>query len=135
MGHVHEDMMRMTAKKCGIKLTGKLQNFLNCSLEKSKRKKIIKKDHKHSETKGERIHTDIIYTKQESINGYKFWMLTVDQNTKFKWKSFLKRKSDLSNKLIEVIKRLEVMETEFLILYVIILVKTHLLRMIISKTT
>ena len=83
MGHVHEDMMMMTSKKCGIKLTGKLHNFLNCSLVKSKRKKINKKDNTHSETKAERIHTDISYTKQESINGYNFWMLTVDQHTMF----------------------------------------------------
>ena len=135
MGHVHEDMLRMTAKKCGIKLTGKLQNCLNCSLAKSKRKKISKKYHKHSETKGERIHNDISYTKQESINGYKFWMLKIDQHNKFKLKSFLKRKSDLSNKLIDVIKRLEVMETVSGILDVIMLVRTHLLKMILSKTT
>ena len=105
MGHVHEDMMRMTAKKCGIKLTVKLQNCLNCSFPKSKRKKISNKDHTHYETKGESIHTDISYTKQESINGYKFWILTVDQHTKFKWTSFLKRKINLSNKFIYFIKK------------------------------
>lgn len=104
LGHVHEEMMRRTEKVMGIKLVGTLPSCTYCALAKAKKKKISKLDLNKSETKGERISTDISYINQPSLGGAKYWIMVVDQATRMKWSRFVKVKSEMAPIIIEILR-------------------------------
>ena len=49
---------------------------------------------------------DISSVKQRSYGGSKFWCLIINQHTGMKWSIFLKKKSDLADKIIPFLKNL-----------------------------
>jgi len=74
------------------------------SIGKSEKKDPKKTTTRKASEPGERIYVDISYTFEPSMGGSKYWLLVIDQFTKFKWSRFIKKKSDLAINLVEIIK-------------------------------
>ena len=102
-GHPSEATTRSTAKKYGWTLTGDLEKCENCVLSKI-RQRNLNKTTTPSSKKGERLYIDISSIKKRSYGGSKFWVLIVDDFTKMKWSLFLKKKSELSDKVVPFLK-------------------------------
>ena len=86
-------------------LTGNWNKCENCVLAKI-RQRNLQKTAPPTTAKGERLYMDISSVKQRSYGGSKFWCLIVDQHTRMKWSIFLKKKSDLGDKVILFLKNL-----------------------------
>ena len=100
-GHHSEDTLRRTAKKYGIKLTGKLKPCEACRISNAKQKNVPKVSFREPTTKpGELVYIDISSIKSTSYGGNKFWLAFMDDYTEKCWSFFLKKKSDQ----VEVLK-------------------------------
>ncbi len=55
----------------------------------------------------ERISIDISSPKPTSIGGKKHWLLAVDDYSDFSWSYFLKKKSELKDHIVGLIKELK----------------------------
>ena len=105
LGHVSLDTLKRVSKKYNIKLTGELKKCTDCAMGGLKRKKINKQDQSRKKLRiGDRIGIDITYINESSIGGAKYWLMGIEYVTAFKISMFLKRKSDLSEKVIDMIK-------------------------------
>jgi hypothetical protein len=60
-----------------------------------------------SKNPGERFYIDISSIKGESFGGSRFWTFIVDDYTDFCWSYFLKKKSDLKEKVANFIQELK----------------------------
>ena len=107
LGHVPEAKMRKTAKNMGWELVGKLEKCEDCALGKAKRKNLEKETKPRSQTKGERLFIDIAPMKHVSLGGSKYWLIVIDDCTNFVWSYFLKRKSETSKRVRELMKTLQ----------------------------
>ena len=67
-GHAGHHLMDATAKYHKVNLTGKVNNYLSCSLEKIRQKNIPKKNEDKSENPGERMYFDISSMRKPGIN-------------------------------------------------------------------
>jgi hypothetical protein len=56
---------------------------------------------------GEQIYIDISSVKNSSFGGAKYWILMEDEKSHFCWSLFATNKSDLSSKVIPVLKRIK----------------------------
>ena len=56
---------------------------------------------------GERLAFDVSSIKSRSYGGAKFWLLVMDDCTGFIWSHFLKHKSQVKDKMVELIKHLK----------------------------
>ena len=106
MGHTNEESLRLTAKARGLKLSGKLESCESCHLSKAKKKDAPKTSESQSETPGERLMLDSSSSKQKSFGGRDTWLLVMDQATRRNWSYFLKAKSDIPDKAMELLKKL-----------------------------
>ena len=104
LGHVCEESTRAYAKANNIAVSGKFEKCVDCGLAKARQKNLPRVADNKATRKGERICLDISSVRHESIGGSKFWVLLVDEFTKFKWSKFLKQKSDLKNMTLPVRK-------------------------------
>jgi hypothetical protein len=93
LGHPSVDSTLETAKKIGIKLTGKLDKCPDCVLAKIKKKNLNKISDNISKTPGERLLLDISFIKQISLGKRNIWILIEDQCTKMKWSFLLAEKA------------------------------------------
>ena len=109
-GHCGEECLRLTAKAYNWDLTGKLDACVDCAVGKARQKNVNKSWTGGSKIPGERLFVDISSIKSESYGGAKFWALIVDDYTDFCWSFFLKKKSDLKCKVVDVINELKAME-------------------------
>ena len=100
LGHVNEKFLRDTARHYGITLTGTLNSCVACSLAKIHNNPIPTSTKPRSEIPGERIFIDISHFPQPSIAGNRYWLLIVDDATDMAWSVFLKKKSDLPERMI-----------------------------------
>ena len=82
LGHPHFKTVINTANKLQIYLTGDIEECHSCAMAKARKNKISKHNHNKSQTPGERIYVDIIYSNTTSFGGYKYWALIVDKKTK-----------------------------------------------------
>ena len=98
MGHINEQVLKRTANKYAINLTGKLNPCVACMKANFKTLPLNKQTSLPSTSPGHRIHLDLAALKAPSLGGASFWLLLVDDYTKFKWSVFLKHKSDLAHK-------------------------------------
>jgi hypothetical protein len=78
-----------------------------CAIAKAKQKNTNKVAKGGSQNSGERIYIDISSIKGENFGGSKFWALIVDDYTDFCWSYFLRKKSDLKEKLVNFIQELK----------------------------
>jgi hypothetical protein len=107
LGHQSSDTARKTAKYYDFKLTGTMPVCEDCALTKARQTNLghaTKED--RVTTICERLDFDISSIASESIGGAKFWLLVIDPVTEYIWSYFLKRKNQLADKLVQLIKRL-----------------------------
>jgi hypothetical protein len=107
LGHPSDQITRATAIALGIKATGIFENCDSCARSKAKSQKIPKVAFRSATRKGERIYMDISSVQSESFGKSKFWLLLVDEYTNRSWSFFLHAKSDLKNKVIPWILRMQ----------------------------
>ena len=109
LGHKGEAKTRAVASYYGVKLTGKWRACTHCAEAKAKAAAIPKSvdEGKRSKTPGERLAFDVSSIKAKSYGGAKFWLLVMDDATGFIWSFFLKYKSQVKDKMIELIKDLD----------------------------
>ena len=74
--------------------------------KKTKQKKVAKYTQSKSLRPGERLFIDISSMKARSLVGSKFWALIVDDYSDFMWGGFFNKKSDLSNNMMLILKKL-----------------------------
>ena len=110
LGHASEDVVRKTAGYYGWDIFGKFEKCENCAISKAKQKGVNKESKVRSSTPGERLYFDISSVRKPSISKSKFWLLVVDDATDMCWSYFLKKKSELSEKMIKLIKEINGME-------------------------
>jgi hypothetical protein len=65
-----------------------------------------------SKIPGERILIDISYIKKESLGGKNTWLLVEDQATSMKWSYFMRRKGELIQNMLVLIKTLKAKNPE-----------------------
>ena len=107
LGHLSEATTKKTAEYYGIKLSGTFEVCADCAKAKARQKNIPKgTDTVHATTIGERLYMDISSIKTTSYGGAKFWLLVVDDKSDFCWSYFLKRKSETSSKICELVMEL-----------------------------
>jgi hypothetical protein len=82
LGHPSVDSTKETAKRIGLKLTGKLEECEDCMLAKMRKKNLKKVSENVSKTPGERLLLDISYFKHLLIGQRNIWILLEDQATK-----------------------------------------------------
>ena len=100
LGHPHSAVVTATAKKYGWKVKQPIKSPCeSCAKGKSKRKKIAKVAKNNATKKGERIFMDISSINVKSKGGNKFWLLLQDEFTDCIWSFFMKKKSDLTDRV------------------------------------
>ena len=107
LGHASKAMTRSTAARMNVRLKGEYAYCDGCSQGKMRQKNIPKMKVKQANSPGDRIFLDISSIKYESLGGARFWVLMMDDCTGFLSSFFLKRKSDLKNKGIFMLKKIE----------------------------
>ena len=107
LGHPCEEILRTTAHHYGVKLRGTFTPFYSCSLAKIKQKKIVKFTDSKTTQKGERLYLDISSVKGESAGGSKFWLLIIDDFSDHCWSFFLRRKSQLSENVVQLLHQIQ----------------------------
>ena len=110
LGHASEDVVRKTAKYYGWELFGKFEKCENCAISKAKQKGVSKESTMKSAVPGERLCFDISSSKKLSFSKSKFWLLVVDEATDMCWSRFLKKKSDLPDVMMKLVKEINNME-------------------------
>ena len=105
--HPSERVTRTTGKALNMKVTGTFKPCEDCLIGKAKRANISKAPATRATEPGERISIDISSPKPTSIGGKKHWLLAVDDYSDFSWSYFLKKKSELKDHIIGLIKELK----------------------------
>ena len=98
-GHAGHHLMDATAKYYKVDLTGKVNNCLSCSLEKTRQKNIPKKNEDKSKNPGERMYLDISSMRKPSMGGRQHWVMLKS--------FFLKKKNEQVEPIIDWIKALK----------------------------
>ena len=105
-GHSDDVKTEASATKHGYKLTGTYQPCQYCLKAKARQKNVNKSTTQRSKRKGDLMYFDISSVQKKSAGGTKFWNLVLDDHTDMKFSLFLKKKSDLSGKGVELVKKL-----------------------------
>jgi hypothetical protein len=104
--HASEETLKHTAKAHGIKLTGTLKPCFACKMASAKKPKVAKQTSVMADKIGERIYMDISSIRAVSYGGNKFWLLVVDDKSDKTWSFFLKKKSDLADKMMVFLREM-----------------------------
>ena len=107
LGHTSEALTRTTAKKMGIRLKGVFRHCDGCALGKMRKKNIAKEKIPNAPRNGDRLFLDISSIKYPSMGGAKYLCLMMDDHSGFVVGSYLKKKSDLQVKGVEMIQKFE----------------------------
>ena len=67
---------------------------------------VPKKNEKRIKTAGERLYLDVSYINGVSMGGAKFWLLVVNEVTRYKWSFFMNKKSELASTVANLIKQI-----------------------------
>ena len=107
IGHPSQEITKQTALKYNVAVKGDLEKCEHCAISKAKQKAVPKISTNRAQLFGERIFFDLSWIKGTSLGGSNFWLLAVDECTKFCWSRFLKLKSDLKHDMINIIDDIE----------------------------
>lgn len=105
LGHSGDNITRMTAKNLGLKLHGTLKQCDGCMLGKMRQKNVPKQKGPNAKEAGQCFFLDISSIKYRSIGGAKFLAMFMDDYSGFLIGFYLKQKSDLAEKGIEVLQK------------------------------
>ena len=101
LGHVSINTTKKTAKEFEWNLTGETLVCESCAMAKARQANISKDNKQSTKRPGEKLYMDISKVQTESIGGRKFWLLLVDEFTKFKKSIFLKQKSETKDAVMK----------------------------------
>ena len=94
-GHVHEKLLRSTAKQLGVVLEGSLRECEGCSVAKDLGKQIDRTTSIRVDKVFDRFFVDICEEKStESIGGKRYMLLICDNFWRFTWTYFMRQKYD-----------------------------------------
>jgi hypothetical protein len=85
-----------------------------CSIGNAKQKNINKQWKGGSSVPGERLYVDISSIQRVSFGGAKFWALVVDDFSGYCWRYFLRAKSELKERILDLIKECIVRYAEWI---------------------
>ena len=111
LGHACERSTQEYAKENKIELKGKFEKCVDCGLAKARQKNVPKLAANKVTRRCERLYLDISGIKHKSLGGSKFWVLLVDEFTRYKWSVFLKNKSDLATKILPLLKEINKLDS------------------------
>ena len=106
MGHIGLDLSKKIAKHYGIELNGNYKVCEACAQAKARQSNLGHGKIDWSWMPGRVIGIDISSIKHESYGGAKFWLLCIDYATDWCWSYFLKKKSDVGEKLVQLLNEL-----------------------------
>ena len=93
--HVHEELLRSTAKQLGAVLEGSLRECEGCSIAKDLGKLIGRATSTRADKVFGRLFVDICGTKSvESIGEKRYMLLICDDFSRFTWTYFMRQKCD-----------------------------------------
>ena len=93
--HVHEKLLRSTAKQLGVVLEGSLRECEGCSVAKGLGKPIDRTTSTRTDKVFGRLFVDICGTKSvESIGEKRYMLLICDDLSHFTWTYFMRQKCD-----------------------------------------
>ena len=107
IGHPSQEITKQTAIKYNVDIKGELLPCEHCAVSKAKQKAVPKLSTNRATVFGERIFFDLSWIKGTSLGGSNYWLLAVDEYTKFCWSRFIKKKSDLKTEMIQIIDDIE----------------------------
>ena len=79
----------------------------HCMKGKARQKNVPRHNERKKTRKGVLTYWDISSMKKKSQGGTKFWNLVVDDSTEMKFSIFLKKKSDLPNEGVNLVKKVK----------------------------
>ncbi len=95
IGHPSEVYTKKMAERYKISLKGKMDVCEACTYGEGKQKPIKKYVKSRTNVPLERIYVDTSELPYRSIGGSKFWIMVVDDATRYKWGYFVKSKDSL----------------------------------------
>jgi hypothetical protein len=98
---------RLTGKALGYEVIGTFDICEAFSIGKAKQKNINKQWKGGSSVPGERLYVDISSIQGISFGGAKFWALIVDAFSGYCWSYFLRTKSELKERILDLVKGVE----------------------------
>ena len=107
LGHPGENITRSTAKNLGMNLHGMLKHCNGCVLGKKATKNVPKQMVPNAKEVGQRLFLDISSIKYRSSGGAKYLALFMDDHSGFLIGIYLKQKSELEEKGIEILFKIE----------------------------
>ena len=107
LGHPSEAITRSTAKSFGIQVTDTFRPCEDRTLGKAKQQVVSKKAVPCSQILGERLFFDISSTSTPTFGAKRHQLLVFDDYSDFSWSFFLNEKSDLTQKMVGLIKDLK----------------------------
>ena len=107
LGHASETLTRATAKKMGVRLEGDFRHCDGCALGKMRKKNVTKEKVPNASRNGDRLFLDISSIKYPSMGGARYLCLMMDDHSGFVVGSYLKKKSELQEKGIDMIRKFE----------------------------
>ena len=106
LGHPNEVYTREVGKLLGYNVKGNFEICENCALGKAKMTNIAKTT-KRANKIGEQLFLDLSTIKNNNPNGSKHWILCVDDYSGMCWSLFVKKKSDMPDKVIYWLQELK----------------------------
>ena len=107
LGHPLEAITRSTAKNFNIQLTRAFKLCEDCALGKAKQRAVSKKAVPRLQILGERLFFDVSSPSTLTFGGKCHWLLVIDNYSTYSWSFFLREKSNLTQKMIGLIKDLK----------------------------
>ena len=106
LGHPHFEILKDTAKKMAIQLKGSILPCRACALAKARQGDVNKWNSNRTDVPGQRIYYDISSIQSQSLSGSRYWLLMVDEATRYKISRFIKTKDDLAKTVSTVLRTL-----------------------------
>ena len=107
MGNHLTPRLQATAKAHNIKLTGKMEECLAFHQAKLLRKPLPKSSPHETSVVGHTLITDVSHPIAGSLGGARYWALTMDRGSRYKWTTFLHSKSDLPKAILKIVRQIE----------------------------
>jgi hypothetical protein len=107
LGHCGEASARLTGKALGYEVIGIFDTCEACSIGKAKQKNINRQWKGGSSVPGERLYVDIISIQGACFGGAKLWALVVNDFSGYCWSNFLRAKSELKERILDLVKELK----------------------------
>ena len=104
--HPGETVLRNTAAAYNLKVKAKMEKCEDCALSKARQANLNKQQVPRETIVGQKLMMDIASVKAKSSGGNKFWLQVTDDASDYVWSMFLKKKSELSKRMVAMIKDL-----------------------------